>query len=422
MSDRVGISLAFVTALLPVILAPSFAHAADLPAIKVADGNQVPECATPGRLMSFLKAQNSKLDPRFEDVGVEYMRHGEDLNIRWDIAFFQMMVETASLAYTGDVKPDQNNFAGLGATGGGARGETFADVATGARAHLQHVLMYTGETVESPVAERTRNVQAWGVLTKWQKTIKGPMTYTHLAKQWAPKTRGYATDIKFFADRFYNSVCNEPDPKPELVAEARKGREQATTAVASQTPAQPSKGEEIARRAVEEARAEGAAARSGLGAGGLAGAAAKTAEASGTAKTETPAVTILNPSASAEPSAPVANPADKKGAVVETASVAGSAAAAAKAQAKADMAKSDKAAASGKCRVWQASYGGSKAVIIKAKEEHQTNYTVLDVNDGSEKREADAYITAYAKGGELMGEFTSQNQALDKAFELCPEG
>jgi hypothetical protein len=34
----------------------------------------------------------------------------------------------------------------------------------------------------------------------------------------------------------------------------------------------------------------------------------------------------------------------------------------------------------------------------------------------------DAYIAAYAKGGESVGAFTSQSKALDKAFELCPEG
>jgi ferredoxin len=50
------------------------------------------------------------------------------------------------------------------------------------------------------------------------------------------------------------------------------------------------------------------------------------------------------------------------------------------------------------------------------------NYTVLDVHKGSEKRELDAYIAAYAKGGEKVGEFPSQPKALNKAFELCPEG
>ena len=50
------------------------------------------------------------------------------------------------------------------------------------------------------------------------------------------------------------------------------------------------------------------------------------------------------------------------------------------------------------------------------------NYTVLDVNEGTAQREADAYIAAYAKGGKKVGEFSNPTQALDKAFELCPEG
>ncbi len=50
-----------------------------------------------------------------------------------------------------------------------------------------------------------------------------------------------------------------------------------------------------------------------------------------------------------------------------------------------------------------------------------TNFTVLDVHAGKEKREADAYIAAYAKGGTTIGEFASPAAALDKAFELCPE-
>ena len=75
-----------------------------------------------------------------------------------------------------------------------------------------------------------------------------------------------------------------------------------------------------------------------------------------------------------------------------------------------------------KCRVWQASYGGQKAIIIRSKSEGFVNYTVLDVNEGAEKREAEAYIQAYAKGGESLAEFSTQILALDKAFDLCPEG
>ncbi len=47
---------------------------------------------------------------------------------------------------------------------------------------------------------------------------------------------------------------------------------------------------------------------------------------------------------------------------------------------------------------------------------------MLDVNEGREKREAAAYIAAYAKGGEQVGTFKSQTLALEKAFKLCPNG
>jgi hypothetical protein len=69
-----------------------------------------------------------------------------------------------------------------------------------------------------------------------------------------------------------------------------------------------------------------------------------------------------------------------------------------------------------------ASYGGQKALIIRSMVDKVVNYTVLDVNEGAEKREADAFIAAYAKEGAIAGEYPSQAQALDKAFELCPEG
>jgi hypothetical protein len=39
-----------------------------------------------------------------------------------------------------------------------------------------------------------------------------------------------------------------------------------------------------------------------------------------------------------------------------------------------------------------------KALIIRAVIGRVVNYTVLHVNNGSEKREADAFISAHAKG------------------------
>ena len=419
------------------VLATPANAGADLPPVKISDSNAVAECATPGRLMSFIKARNPALDAKFESIATEYMRHGEDLKIRWDYGFFQMLVETGFLTFTGDVTPDQNNFAGLGTTGGGVKGEKFKDVSSGARAHLEHLAMYSGEKIENPVAERTKNIQDWEVLTKWQKTIKGPMTFAHLAKQWAPTTRSYASDIKAVADRFTNGPCKDADPNPEMVAEARgekPGAAAAKVKTAEAAPAQAmTKGDELAKRANDEARAEGAG-KTSLGAGTFAAAASATLAPS-------PEVKILNatpaaePAQSAEATQVTAATADAAAPVatagkVEMASLTSIGKAGIKPDAKPETkpeaevkdAKADKPA-SGKCKVFTASYGGEGAVIVKAMIDKVINYTVLHVNEGSEKREADAYIAAYAKGGETVGsEFKNQDQALDKAFELCPEG
>jgi Caspase domain len=73
-----------------------------------------------------------------------------------------------------------------------------------------------------------------------------------------------------------------------------------------------------------------------------------------------------------------------------------------------------------KCRVWTASYGGQKPLIIRSIMDKIVNYTVLDVDDGAETREVEAFIQAYAKDGAVVGVFGSHSQAMDKAWELCP--
>lgn len=417
------------------LVVPAAAGAQNLPPIKVASGNAVPECVTPGRLTAYLKARNSALDRRFAGVATEYMRHGTELGLRWDYAFFQMIVETGNLSYQrgngkpGDVKPSQNNFAGLGATGRGAPGEAFPDVPTGVKAHLQHVLMYSGDRIDDAVAERTRKVQEWGVLTSWQKTFKGPITFADLTRKWAPTDRSYATTIAAVAKRFNEEFCNRPDPQPELVQEAMgkivrsavaKGAISKAVAAKADDDVSSSKvsGLDLAKRAREIARSEGMGDRASLGAGSL-------AAASGAANAQQPAAKadadVQQPAAKATVASTMPYTvlnlpkSDEQqqlagAATVQTASAAG------------NLKQAAPVPAQPKCRVWTASYGGLKSVIIKSANDQHVNYTVLDVNEGSEKRETESYISAYAKGGQKIADFADQTQALDRAFELCPEG
>lgn len=66
----------------------------------------------------------------------------ETENVRAEIVFEQVMLETGWLQFQGDCKAEQFNFAGLGATGNGEPGITFPDVRTGIRAQVQHLKAY----------------------------------------------------------------------------------------------------------------------------------------------------------------------------------------------------------------------------------------------------------------------------------------
>ena len=411
-----------------------------MPDIKAGARNAVPECVTPGRLIEYLKSRNPDLNPRFESVPSEYMRHGEKLGVRWDYAFYQMILETGALSYrdgsrSGDVKPTQNNFAGLGATGRGEPGESFKDVATGVRAHLEHLLLYSGEKLENPAAERTRKVQEWGVLTNWQATLQPAH---HVRAIWPPSGRRAAAATRGCSKASPSastSSAREPDPRPELVAEVR-GRTnvaeaRARAAVrrrAGQARHRGGQGDELDRRSTLGGPAARGRAADGQDAAGTLQdpqIAAGAREAGGRAADRPSrqplphgrrtATATREPKPKTRPPASAARRHDAQDDAGREAALPGGIGG--------GSAKLPPPPAAGqKCRVWTASYGGQKALIIKSVVDKVVNYTVLDVNEGAEKREADAFISAYAKEGAVAGEYGNQSQALDKAFELCPEG
>lgn len=405
-----------------LVLAPA-AFAAEWPDVKLSGGNPLPACVTPGRLMALVKLRNPNLDKRFETLAAEYKRHGEALGVRWDYVFFQMLHETGDLSFrTGAraVKAEQNNFAGLGAAKDGEPGERFADISTGVRAHIEHVMLYAGLPVDNPVAERTRKVQQWKVV----KPIEGrAATFGDVFERWAPKSKPYVDAVVGAARQFDAEVCRKADPQPERVAQAPAATvpraepvarvEPPPAATPPAKPAEPApkvSGADLARKAIEDGRAEGTTTRSSLGAS--------------LAKAMPPAIKILNdPNAATEPKSnvpqagaqkPDTSRPDASRTTVATVSVPPAAMKAPEAPA---------AAAGQKCRVWTASYGGDRALIIRALKDGTVNFTVLDVNAGQERREAEAYIAAYAQGGKVVeAEFSNQTQALDRAFNLCPEG
>lgn len=71
-----------------------------------------------------------------------YIDEAEVEGINSDIAFCQMVHETNYLRFGDNVRPEQNNFCGLGATDKGEPGFSFPSVEIGIRAHIQHLKAY----------------------------------------------------------------------------------------------------------------------------------------------------------------------------------------------------------------------------------------------------------------------------------------
>lgn len=87
-------------------------------------------------------------------------------NVRGDIAFAQACLETGYFNYKGDIKYHQNNFAGIGATGGGVSGCVFKDIETGILAQVQHLKSYaTKDKLNEPNVDPRRS--------DWFMNVKG---------------------------------------------------------------------------------------------------------------------------------------------------------------------------------------------------------------------------------------------------------
>jgi hypothetical protein len=456
----------FAIAAMLLGLATGVAEAAP-PNIRTDGGNMVPRCVTPKRLMAFLKTRNSNLDPRFANIASLYKRHGEAWNVRWDYAFFQMAVETNFLTYRkgnggwGDVNPKQNNFAGLGTTGGGVPGDTYPDVNTGVLAQIQHLVVYSGERIEDPVGARTKLKQDDIIETMASK--KGRTTFADLSRRWAAD-RHYGASIEWVANNFRQSFCKGPDPVEEAETTARKPVKR-TAAAQPLAPAANLGGpadveaEPVAETKHAPVRTIWSAADGPTTPGTISDAAeaapektAPTARAApvptrkpaaetaavaepvteqiiqtgeetpptvevASAATEATSEATSAPAPASEPT-PAATPAT--GQATPEAPPAFAFAGAMSSALPKPAAAPKVAAAGGNCRVLTASYGGKKVLLVRSKTTAEERYTVLTVLEGFEKSMLDSYLKAHAPGGSSVGEFENKDAAFAKAKELCP--
>lgn len=88
-----------------------------------------------------------------EDLARIYVWEGALEGVRGDIAFMQGVLETGWFRWPGgSVRPEMNNFAGMGATDVNPRPASYPDASTGVRAQIQHLRRYADPTCTSPEA------------------------------------------------------------------------------------------------------------------------------------------------------------------------------------------------------------------------------------------------------------------------------
>jgi len=98
------------------------------------------------KMALFLIQNNPQADNSFvHSLAVFYTEESAFEGVNHDVAFAQMCLETGFLRFGGDVKPEQFNFCGLGAVGGGEPGLSFPEPRIGVRAQVQHLKAYASE-------------------------------------------------------------------------------------------------------------------------------------------------------------------------------------------------------------------------------------------------------------------------------------
>ncbi|MGZ4031031.1 MAG: glucosaminidase domain-containing protein [Tumebacillaceae bacterium] len=145
-----------------------------------------------------------QINPNAPDYSQWYISLGNKYGIRGDIAFCQSLLETGYWRFGGDVQPTQNNFAGLGAVGGGTQGVSFPTPQAGIEAQMQHLYAYA---TSLPLPANTVQLDP-----RFQLVTRGSAaTWESLSGRWATATSYGEQIIKLYQDLITTqSALNPP--------------------------------------------------------------------------------------------------------------------------------------------------------------------------------------------------------------------
>jgi hypothetical protein len=136
-----------------------------------------------------------------------YLSLGRIEGIRGDIAFAQAIHETGHFAFGNDVLPEQNNYSGIGAVGGGLAGAYFSNPEEGVRAQIQHLKAYanTEPLVTEKVDPRFNYVKR-GIAPYW----------TDLNGKWAVPGDFYGENILVIYNKMKAILLSIPNVDNEI--------------------------------------------------------------------------------------------------------------------------------------------------------------------------------------------------------------
>ena len=146
------------------------------------------------QMVSYIRSVNDepKINCTLEELVAAYYSEAAIEGVRGDIALCQALKETGFFRYGNDVKPNQNNYCGLGAVGHGAPGYSFLTPQRGVRAHIQHLLAYATQELPKQALVDPR----YEILVTKYPDYHGTATYwPDLNGKWAVPGTHYGQDI-----------------------------------------------------------------------------------------------------------------------------------------------------------------------------------------------------------------------------------
>ena len=145
--------------------------------------------ATVAQMKSYIKKVNPDVETKVINMIKYYIFEGNTENIRGDIAFAQSCLETGNFTFKGSaVTLDQNNFAGLGVTQKGMKGESWDTAQLGIRAQIQHLKAYAN----------TENLAQECVDSRFKYVERGVAPYVeYLGIQENPSKKGWAAGANY---------------------------------------------------------------------------------------------------------------------------------------------------------------------------------------------------------------------------------